>query len=333
MTIYKCDKCNKAYTNKTDYKRHMNRKRPCVIGENNGLRFNCPGCAKSYTTKGSLTRHLTQYPHHKNTHSKICSKSTPNDSNNIIRNSKMTPTDSNNNFRKSKTFECNFCKSKFTRKNNLNRHLKDRCKVKKQQNLEKEEIFRALLEKMNNMENEIKALRNENSKLTTINNINNTTNNVNNTLNINLVAFGKENKESLSNSELFKILRKGFKSVPELVKLLHFDENKPENHNIYISNMRDNYVMVFDGDRWALRDRAETLENIFDDGRNFLVVQYNDMKASLNDKQRSVLRKFERFDHDIDHHDDKKNEIYNDIKLILYNGRELPLKVRKSELN
>ena len=90
--------------------------------------------------------------------------------------------------------------------------------------------------------------------------------------------------------------------------------------------MRDNYVMVYDGDKWSLRDRAETLENLFDDGRNYLVVRYNDMKNKLNDAQKRSVKKFDRFEYDIDSHPDKKKEVLNDIKLVLYTKRDLAMK-------
>ena len=54
--------------------------------------------------------------------------------------------------------------------------------------------------------------------------------------------------------------------------------------------------MVYDGDKWALRDRTETLQNIFDDGRNFLIVRNNDLKEKYTDSQKRTIRKFERFD-------------------------------------
>jgi len=157
-------------------------------------------------------------------------------------------------------------------------------------------------------------------------------NNITNNLNIQLVAFGKEDRDQLSNMELFKIIKKGFKSVPEFVKVLHFDENKPENHNIFIPNMRDGYVMIFDGEKWNLVDRIDTIENLFDDGRNFLAEKKDQLKALLNDKNKKILIKFERFNRDIDDHPVKKNEIFNDIKLLLYNNRDLPMKTRKKSI-
>jgi hypothetical protein len=169
---------------------------------------------------------------------------------------------------------------------------------------------------------------------TTNNTTNNITNNVNNTnnYNIQLVAFGKEDKDSMTNKEIFNILRKGFSSIPELVKAIHFNEERPENHNIYISNMRDNYVMVYDGDKWSLRNRAETLNNIFDDGRNFLVVRHDNMKDKYTAQHLKFVKKFDRFNSSIDKCPQKKSEILNDIKLILYNGKDLPLKIKKDTL-
>ena len=91
-------------------------------------------------------------------------------------------------------------------------------------------------------------------------------NNINNTIdqsqtfNVQLVAYGKEDYDKLSDKEYQIIINKGFKSVQELVKTLHFNKNYPENHNIYISNLRDNYVMVYDGKQWEVKNRKETIE-------------------------------------------------------------------------
>ncbi len=349
MPKYSCSKCNKEYIHKGDFKKHLNRKTPCNYVGKNGHRFNCIKCGKSYTKKSTLTLHINKFHPLQMIVTKNDSENTPINGENLqiysenapikgeneevsrdritCANSINIPNKSNDNNR------CNFCNKTFTLKRNLMRHLKYRCKVKRDQNDEKKRIYQALVAKMNAMEDKIAKLETENGKLFQMTNSNNTINNnsntTNNTMNINLVAFGQEDKDSLSNNEIFQILKRGFSSIPELVKALHFNENRPENHNIYISNMRDNYVMVYDGDKWTLRDRTETMENIFDDGRDFLVVKLNDIKDMLNDRQKCCIKKFERFDHDIDYHEKKKVEILNDIKLILYNNKDIPLQTRK----
>jgi len=327
MVNYKCKLCGKNFGRKPDYTRHINRKRSCKFDGVNVKQFKCSKCDKSYTTKGSLKRHFSSC--------KASEKDINISTHKKPQNLTFTPTffsSKNAPIQDDKDYKCEYCSKKFSRKDSLNRHLKSVCKVKKDLDA-KEEIYQALLAKMTNMEEKMNELAKENKELKSQNiTINNTTNNNNtnyNNINIQLVAFGKEDKDSMKNSEIFQILRKGFSSVPELVRAIHFNKDRPENHNVYISNMRDNYVMVYDGDKWGLRDRNETIQNIFDDGRNFLVVKYNDMKDKFSDKHRQMVKKFDRFDNDIDHSSYKKGQVFNDIKMILYNNKEMPLKARK----
>jgi hypothetical protein len=51
-----------------------------------------------------------------------------------------------------------------------------------------------------------------------------------------------------------------------------------ENHNIYIPNMRDNFVMMYDGDNWGLVDRTEALGYIFDNSHGLMVIKNEEMQ-------------------------------------------------------
>jgi len=360
--MYKCKQCDRLFKYQSDFYRHKNRKTPCQKKSvKHDQNFQCTKCNKIYSSKSNLTRHKNNYCTSKSTENKKVTRVLNKKNNHkkcteLRQNSRYESNNApectkiNENapiINDDKTFKCNYCQEIFTRNSSLKRHLKSRCKIKIENERQKEEIFQRLLDQMNKMEdaqnemqNEIKELKTENARLmttglgnttnnTNITNNNNTINN-NQILNINLVAFGKEDKEQLSNMELFKIIKKGFKSVPEFVKVLHFDENKPENHNIFIPNMRDGYIMIFDGEKWHLVDRTDTIENLFDDGRNFLVDKKDEINELLSDKNRKILVKFDRFNRDIDSCPSKKSEILNDIKLILYNNRDIPMKTKKS---
>jgi hypothetical protein len=114
----------------------------------------------------------------------------------------------------------------------------------KQMELQKEENM--LLKEQNK---KILKLEKQLCKTKIINNQSNT--NCNNTIhnNINFLAFGNEDYSFISEDKLKSLLNKGFDSVPKLIEYLHFNKNKPENSNIYISNIKDPYIMVFNGNK------------------------------------------------------------------------------------
>jgi len=78
------------------------------------------------------------------------------------------------------------------------------------------------------------------------NNITNSNNINSNNVEIKILNYGKENLlEILTKDEYIKILEKTFESIPEMIKKVHFNPQKPSNQNIFDSNARDGLVSVF----------------------------------------------------------------------------------------
>ena len=67
---------------------------------------------------------------------------------------------------------------------------------------------------------------------------------VNNTINntFNIVAFGKEDLSHLTLRDWKRILGRQYKSIEDLIIKTHFDKDKQEHQNIYISNLRSKYI-------------------------------------------------------------------------------------------
>lgn len=177
-----------------------------------------------------------------------------------------------------KDWKCNYCHKILSTSSNYNRHISNFCKIKKQQDNAKEDLLQKLIEEMSEMKEIIKQnndkinkLESENKKY--VQKINKQENNIqtHNTKidnqqniqvnNIKLLAFGKEDMSHLVDEVCKKILNKGFKSVPTLVEHVHFNKNKPEKHNIYISNIQSNYALVYDGNDWKLREEIMFCSN------------------------------------------------------------------------
>lgn len=216
----------------------------------------------------------------------------------------------------SDVLKCSFCNKVFTRKDNLTRHMNDRCQIKKLTEASMEKVAEKVLEK----------LKEENKSI-----INNTTNITIDKLQINyakpsIVPYGEEDTSNISDSTYIKLFVKQINSVPELVKYLHFDENHPENHNVYISNIKDGYVLVYDGKQWEIKYRDVFLDDMFERGWTFLEEKFNELIDKLSEVE---IRKFKAF---LDKAEEDKTikHVKNELRLILYNKRNMVIETRKN---
>jgi hypothetical protein len=192
--------------------------------------------------------------------------------------------------------QCQYCLKTFCRKNYVSVHINKSCKIKKQLDNDKETIYQNLIkekqimsENMNEINNKLSKLENKQTTNIINNNITNNTNNtiINNTINnnIKITAFGKEDLHKISDAVIAKIMNKGLQSVLQLIKYVHYNENKPENHNVYISNLRDSYAMFFNGDDWKLKQKEEIIDQLLDDKKCHLLEKFDDLINNLDEKR------------------------------------------------
>lgn len=290
MVSYRCERCHKMFDNKTKYTKHINRK------------FLCDKSLVVPTKIANISRDLTN------------------------------------------RYQCNYCGKILSTNSNYNRHMSTYCKIKKQQDNEKEDLLQKLIKekdkqnkvikkqklKMEEMMEIIKNIKNIENNIY-VQNIDKTDNSkINNNIQINnnnikLLAFGKEDMTHLAGEVYKKILNKGFKSIPTLAEQVHFDKNKPENHNVYISNMQNNYALIYDGNDWKLKERDSILQQLIDEKTDILSEKFDELFVKLDD---TTIKKFQRF---LDYKDEDKIVvgIKNDLKLLLYNNKKIPEKTRE----
>jgi len=167
----------------------------------------------------------------------------------------------------------------------------------------------------------------------TINNQNNTLNqltqqNIDKQLNVDnvkLVKFGNENLSYISDDIFKSILGRGFKAVEELVDHSHFHPDHPENYNIYIANIKNDYVVIYDGKKWNINKKEDVFEDIIYAKSDFLCMKFKELMGQMTE---TAIRKFTNFINERDE-DKTMNKIKGELKLQLYNNRYLPEKLRK----
>ena len=221
---------------------------------------------------------------------------------------------------------CESCSAVFTRKDNLKRHYK-RCKVKKKEYKNMKELVDLLNDQIkgNNQitkkkdkqivkqQKQIELLMKKNG-MTQINNIQN---------NIKLLSYHDTDISHLTNADYKACLNRANFCVPHIIKKIHFNPKKPENHNIYISNIKNSYVMVYKDKKWDISDKNEFIEDIIEEKTNLL----EDKLSEWEEKGKNyplLIKKFNRY---LEKREIPivKTKIKLDIKFILFNNRHFIL--------
>jgi hypothetical protein len=331
-----CPKCNVVFNQKGHYDYHINRKFDCTLKTDDLILCNFVQDSSSFV----------QNEKNNQKNNEIFIK--PNYSN-ILKSDKSDLTDINNHLINTNniSFCCSFCNKNYSSNSTLTRHMKDNCKIKKDTETEKENIFKLLLEKdkenkerINQLEKQNKILMDkmdklislkENSKPSKIindnkkiindnkqitNNLSNTTNNTQN--NFVMVNFGKEDL-SIIDKQIFldRIIKKninGVKIPDEVLKIIHFNPMYPQLSNIYISDINRDKCMVYENGEWILSN-IDNIPQIMDKICLFSQEQITTLKNKYpnNKPLQDRLTVIEKYNNmiDNDYLDELKDDILN----------------------
>jgi hypothetical protein len=96
---------------------------------------------------------------------------------------------------------------------------------------------------------------------------------------------------------------------------LHCNNEFSEQKNIYINRQ---YCMVHDGINWSLKDKTETINELYQTKYDFLEENFNTYYDRLEDYQQQSFKKFIKL-----HEEDKPfvRKIKEKLKTLLYNKR------------
>jgi len=283
MVLYICKNCNKEFNKKCNYTSHLNRKKPC----------------KKNTIEKKNISHIRDDP----------SQNRDNRDNKNI---------------------CEYCEKEYKHKCHLNRHLKT-CKNKEIYDI-KENIYNLLLEEQNKklegqnlyLQQKIQLLEEKYNKVIknknkNSNNNNNNNININSNNTINILSFNNTDMSHITDKDYEKIMKKCFMSIPALIEKTHYDQKKPENHNIFITNLKDRHVVKRDKNKWIVCNKKETIDDLLDNGTNILEEKMEVWDEENYKYDPLVKKKLKRFINS--ENINKKNDIKEEIGLLLYNNR------------
>jgi len=245
-------------------------------------------------------------------------------------------------------YTCERCLREFTKKFSYEKHVKRKFPCRKINSKKNADIatletllieFKNIVERIEKLEScppkkISNKIKNTDDKYINVNNnINNgTINNNSNNINIHLVAFGKE-KMNFVIDDIAKICQ-GNKTIPNLINYMHFDANKPENHNIYMPNRKNKKeVFVYDGENWMLSDKKEIVEQLIDKGIMYMEGKIDELQNKISESKLNAIQRAIDTYNDIDDEGNKEavNKITNDIELILYNKKDMVINTKNKK--
>ena len=296
MVNYKCPRCGYENNIKTKYINHLKRKKIC----------------EPILSKTNLQKEYIKY----RIEDKI--KVNPKESTSESKIGLLNPNESK------RIHFCKYCEKIYSNSSNLSKHLK-KCKDKMktdEANFHMQELVKVLnehKEKLNKYDLELEEKNKQINELIKKSGINNSTITQNIQNNIKILAYKNTDISHLTDQDYLQCLNRSNMCIPNLIKRIHFDPKKPENHNIYISNIKNKYVMIYDGNKWNLHNRDETIEDLIDENQ-FVLEQKLEEWVENGNEYPEIMKKFNRY-LEKKEKDNVINKIKEEIKLILFNNR------------
>lgn len=283
---YKCFRCMQYETSvKSRYIRHLKRKFPCA--QINNI---------------STQDLLTEVQSNNYTQRTEQSLSTPQQPNSVNVQRQITPTHS-----------CTFCGKIYSTNSHMHRHMKT-CKHRESSPLiqTSSKSLQELIQK--SIDETLSKLVSKVGNVTTNNYY---TQQINNSQII-INTHGCENLQYITQKYVNQLLGIPFGAVPKLLKEIHFNPDHPENCNIQITNRKQKWARVWEGEEWKLRYKKEVIRSMVDKGFNIIDEQFYNVHDHLEEVKKNRYKTFQQkfADNDKELH----RTLETDIELIILNN-------------
>jgi len=249
-----------------------------------------------------------------------------------------------NNINNNKIIKCEYCNKIFNARSTKSEHKKKSCKLNpnnnkntnnineenillKNKNIELENFVKEIKDLLINSKIHHKTLQKVNKQLNTTNNTinNNITNNNNITINntFNLISLGSENlSDILNKKEKLNILRDMYGSLSTIVKYIHFNDKFPQFKTMLITNMQNNIAYKYNENenRFITIPKDELLNDLISIRLDDIIAFNEEVGENLDNYSK---KKIDTFLDDIDNNDKLRETKKSELKIILYNNRNI----------
>ena len=290
------------------------------------MKFCCSVCEYMTDIKANYNKHLLSQKHKlKVENSQVKCSDTKSISGALASQPKVNPESTQSqplgNPESTSLFVCHYCEQQFKFKQSMYRHIKYSCTKNKTEDLA--ELVRLLnlqIEQQRNdfqsqLQTQTKHIETQQKQIDKLMGKLEINGSFNTTINMNLLNYNETDTSHLTDEDYRKCIRNASRCVLRLIEKVHFNPNKPENMNLYISNMKDKYMMMYKDNKWMLTDKAQ-LGSVYDDKEEMIEEWYNENKDS------EMIKYFNRY-LNLKEDDKEMQMIKEEMKLMMFNNKNL----------
>jgi len=220
-------------------------------------------------------------------------------------------------------FNCKYCDKPFKHMQSMYYHIKYTCKKNNDEDLK--ELVRLmnlqidqqqcqLDKKDEQLERQSKQIEKLMEKLK----VPNITNNIIQNNNIQLLSYKDTDTSHLTDKDYIHSIKQVTFCVKDMIERIHFNPTKPENMNIYISNLKDRYLMVYEDGNWNLKNKVNELDSLYESKE----IMIEEWLESGQHKYPELQSKFMQY-LDNKENNETMNMVKEEIKLMLYNKKKV----------
>ena len=273
-------------------------------------KYICKNCGKGFDRKFNYERHI-------NDSKKPCQAFSIPDPNIIAPPIEPVDYDDDDFDENKQNFVCPFCNKNYSAKFNLNKHLKKCILAKKTSEIqeEKEQMYKERIEHLENQVLELTKRIGNNISY----NINQHVDASVHQQNIQINTYGNENLNYITPSEVEKLIHNPSTCLPQFIKLVHYHEEHPENHNVVIDNIKENVIKTLkDKNNWNKSKFEEFVERFAIEKYDQLCDLYNSNEVNVDEV---VREKFEMWADQFDYVESQtRKKAEEDAKLAIILG-------------
>ena len=118
--------------------------------------------------------------------------------------------------------------------------------------------------------------------------------------------------------------------IQNAIKYIHFNQNKPENHNILITNVKSKHLKVLKNNQWCYENKQDIIEDMID--KNYYILDGHYQEEGYKELNNFENSRYKEFQNNYDNQNKKLHtQLKDDTELVIINETKTIDSIKQKE--